>query len=117
VVGPRQALAAVGPYLIINYYNKWLYLCGMCREWILGRTYSSWTGRQGRATVITPMTTRRRIILANVAAALGVPLLLMGAWQAAPLLASAGLLAGLAAWSATFPWRGKGRRRNGADGA
>jgi hypothetical protein len=52
----------------------------------------------------------------EVAAALGVPLLLMGAWQAAPLLASAGVLAGLAAWSATFPWRGKGRRRNGADG-
>ena len=113
VVGPRQALMAVGPYLVVNYYNKWLYLCGMVREWILGRRYSSWTGRQGRATVITPMSTRRRVILANVAAAVGIPLLLVGAWQAVPLLAAAGVLGALAVWSATFPWRGKGRRRSG----
>ncbi len=68
VVGIRKALLGWFPYFILNYYNKWLYLCAFTREWILGRHYAAWTGRQGRKTVITPMTRRRKIVLSCIAA-------------------------------------------------
>jgi cellulose synthase/poly-beta-1,6-N-acetylglucosamine synthase-like glycosyltransferase len=61
VVGPKEAVLGYFPYLVANYYNKWLYLCAFVREWILGRHYSSWTGRQGRKTVITKMTRKRKV--------------------------------------------------------
>jgi cellulose synthase/poly-beta-1,6-N-acetylglucosamine synthase-like glycosyltransferase len=67
VVGPKEAVLGYFPYLIANYY-KWLYLCAFVREWILGRHYSSWTGRQGRKTVITKMTRKRKAGLACVVA-------------------------------------------------
>ncbi|HEY6277328.1 MAG TPA: glycosyltransferase [Streptosporangiaceae bacterium] len=70
VVGVKDAVLGYFPYLVVNYYNKWLYLCAFVREWILGRHYSSWTGRQGRKTVITPMTGRRKITLLCLVAAL-----------------------------------------------
>jgi cellulose synthase/poly-beta-1,6-N-acetylglucosamine synthase-like glycosyltransferase len=66
VVGWKEALLGYFPYLCVNYYNKWLYLCAFVREWILGRHYSSWTGRQGRKTVITPMTARRKLTLSCI---------------------------------------------------
>lgn len=56
------------PYLIVNYYNKWLYLCAFVREWILGRHYVSWTGRQGRKTIITKMSRARKLALTSSAA-------------------------------------------------
>lgn len=68
VVGVREAVLGYFPYLIVNYYNKWLYLCAFVREWILGRHYVSWTGRQGRKTVITKMSRARRLVLASSAA-------------------------------------------------
>lgn len=68
VVGPKEAVLGYFPYLIVNYYNKWLYLCAFVREWILGRHYSSWTGRQGRKTVITKMTRKRKAGLASFTA-------------------------------------------------
>jgi cellulose synthase/poly-beta-1,6-N-acetylglucosamine synthase-like glycosyltransferase len=64
VVGPKEAVLGYFPYLIVNYYNKWLYLCAFVREWILGRHYTSWTGRQGRKTEITKMTRKHRVGLA-----------------------------------------------------
>lgn len=60
VVGFKQAIKGVVPYTLVNYYNKWLYTCAFFREWILGKHYASWTGRQGRKTVITPMTRSRK---------------------------------------------------------
>lgn len=69
VVGPRRAILGWFPYLILNYYNKWLYLCAFTREWILGRHYAAWTGRQGRKTVITAMTSARKAVLVCIAAA------------------------------------------------
>ena len=68
VVGTKEAILGYFPYLVVNYYNKWLYLCAFIREWVLGRHYSSWTGRQGRKTVITPMTRRRKLGLTCLAA-------------------------------------------------
>ncbi|GHA01104.1 glycosyltransferase [Streptomyces echinoruber] len=40
VVGVREAVLGVIPYTLVNYYNKWLYLCGFVREWVLGRHYA-----------------------------------------------------------------------------
>lgn len=68
VVGPKQAIIGYFPYLILNYYNKWLYMCALTREWILGRHYTAWTGRQATKTVITSMTARRKLVLTTLAA-------------------------------------------------
>ncbi len=68
VVGVREAVLGYFPYLIVNYYNKWLYLCAFVREWILGRHYVSWTGRQGRKTEITKMSRSRKVVLTSFAA-------------------------------------------------
>ena len=64
VVGLREAAICFVPWFLVNFYTRWLYLAALFREWVLGRHYASWTGRQGRATVITPMTRRRKIGLA-----------------------------------------------------
>ncbi|NUR76063.1 MAG: glycosyltransferase family 2 protein [Thermoleophilia bacterium] len=68
VVGIREAVLGFLPWLIVNWYTRWLYLAALFREWILGRHYASWTGRQGRATVITPMTSRRKLALTALTA-------------------------------------------------
>jgi poly-beta-1,6-N-acetyl-D-glucosamine synthase len=68
VVGWREALLGFVPWFLVNFYTRWLYIAALFREWVLGRHYASWTGRQGRATVITPMTRRRKVALACVAA-------------------------------------------------
>lgn len=66
VTGWRKALAGAIPYLLINYLNKFWYDCALVREWVLGRQYTSWTGRQGRPVEITPMTAARRAGLAKI---------------------------------------------------
>jgi cellulose synthase/poly-beta-1,6-N-acetylglucosamine synthase-like glycosyltransferase len=63
VCGLKKALIGAVPYIVMNYYNKWLYLCAMIREWALNRPYLSWTGRQGRKVNIAPLSTRRRGVL------------------------------------------------------
>jgi poly-beta-1,6-N-acetyl-D-glucosamine synthase len=50
VVGVGQAVAGLVPWMVMNAYNRWLYLAALGREWILGRHYVSWTGRHGFAT-------------------------------------------------------------------
>jgi cellulose synthase/poly-beta-1,6-N-acetylglucosamine synthase-like glycosyltransferase len=72
----RQAIVGFPCYWIANWWNKSIYLWTFVREWILGRHYQSWTGRQGRATVISPMSRRRKyglslsVLLLFVAASL-----------------------------------------------
>jgi cellulose synthase/poly-beta-1,6-N-acetylglucosamine synthase-like glycosyltransferase len=68
VVGPREALLGAVPYLLVNFYNKALYLWTFFREWVLGRHYGGWTGRHGFAKTIHPMTPERRAGLATVIA-------------------------------------------------
>jgi biofilm PGA synthesis N-glycosyltransferase PgaC len=63
VVGVREALLGAIPYTLVNFYNKGLYLWTFVREWILGCHYASWTGRHGRATVITPLRPKRAATL------------------------------------------------------
>ena len=59
----KQAIVGFPCYWIANWWNKAIYFWTFIREWILGRHYVSWTGRQGRATVITPMNGTRKIVL------------------------------------------------------
>ena len=65
----KQALVGFPCYWSANWWNKSIYLWTLIREWILGRHYMSWTGRQGRATEIAPMTRRRKLGLLLVATA------------------------------------------------
>ena len=69
VVGIREAVLAFVPWFLVNFYTRWLYIAALSREWILGRHYAAWTGRQGRATVYTPMNSRRRLALKVLTAA------------------------------------------------
>jgi cellulose synthase/poly-beta-1,6-N-acetylglucosamine synthase-like glycosyltransferase len=67
----RQAIVGFPCYWLANWWNKAIYFWTFIREWILGRHYTSWTGRQGRATEITPMSSRRKIGLISTATGLG----------------------------------------------
>lgn|SRR5829696_530189 len=81
----KQAIVGFPCYWIANWWNKAIYFWTFIREWILGRHYVSWTGRQGRATVISPMSRSRKIGLISAAAAVA----LAGAsWHAAAAEAS-----------------------------
>lgn len=62
----RQSFTGFFCYFIANWINKAIYLWTFVREWILGKHYESWTGRQGRKTQVSAMTTRRKISLAVI---------------------------------------------------
>jgi cellulose synthase/poly-beta-1,6-N-acetylglucosamine synthase-like glycosyltransferase len=62
VVGFRQAAMGLVPWLVMNAYNRWLYMTAMFREWVLGKHWASWTGRHGYAKQITPMSRRRKAV-------------------------------------------------------
>lgn len=74
-IGWRSALSGYLAYWLVTWLIKAIYLWAFIREWILGRHYASWTGRQGRATVITPMTWKRRLVLSFAAGSLLLPAL------------------------------------------
>jgi poly-beta-1,6-N-acetyl-D-glucosamine synthase len=84
----RQAILGFPCYWIANWWNKAIYLWTFVREWILGRHYVSWTGRQGRATEIAPMSRRRKIALVSMCAAAAVGF--AGAAPAAAYASTAG---------------------------
>lgn len=90
VVGWKKAMLGFWPYTILNFYNKYLYTRAMFREWLLGRHYASWTGRTGRKTVITPMTSRRRFHLAWGSASAGLITAVSGAWSGSAAIAGVG---------------------------
>ena len=55
-------------------YDQAIYFWTFIREWILGRDYVSWTGRQGRPTEIAPMSVARRHGLAGTGLLMLIPL-------------------------------------------
>lgn len=69
-VGVREAIRCFIPYYVVNFLNKGIYIWTFIREWLLGRHYAAWTGRQGRKTEITPMTPTRKAVLGCVSAAI-----------------------------------------------
>ena len=75
----KQAIVGFPCYWLANWWNKAIYLWTFIREWVLGRHYTSWTGRQGRATEITPMSRRRKIGLISSSTGLG---LVVTGWHA-----------------------------------
>jgi cellulose synthase/poly-beta-1,6-N-acetylglucosamine synthase-like glycosyltransferase len=81
----KQAIVGFPCYWLANWWNKAIYFWTFMREWILGRHYTSWTGRQGRATEITPMSRHRKIGLISTSAGLA---LAGGGLQAAAMHAS-----------------------------
>jgi cellulose synthase/poly-beta-1,6-N-acetylglucosamine synthase-like glycosyltransferase len=91
----KQAFVGFPCYWLANWWNKAIYLWTFIREWILGRHYTSWTGRQGRATEITPMSRRRKIGLISTSAglALAVAGLQAAATRASPAQTAILLLA------------------------
>jgi biofilm PGA synthesis N-glycosyltransferase PgaC len=73
----KQAIIGFPCYWIANWWNKVIYFWTFIREWILGRHYHSWTGRQGRPTEIAPMSVARRYGLAGTGFLMLVPFLLL----------------------------------------
>ena len=73
----KQAIIGFPCYWIANWWNKSIYFWTFIREWILGRHYQSWTGRQGRPTEIAPMSIARRYGLAGTGFLIMVPFLLL----------------------------------------
>ncbi len=69
-IGWKQAVASFPAYWLVNWLNKSIYLWTFLREWGLGKHYASWTGRQGRAMVITPMPRGRKLAFALTLASL-----------------------------------------------
>jgi biofilm PGA synthesis N-glycosyltransferase PgaC len=82
VVGLRRALLGFVPWFFVNIYTRWLYIAALIREWIFGRHYASWTGRQGRATVITPMSARRKKVLSAIAIGGALAAVIVGSYGA-----------------------------------
>lgn len=68
----KQAITGFPCYWIANWWNKAIYFWTFIREWVLGRHYVSWTGRQGRATEITPMSRRRKTVFAVMTVAVAI---------------------------------------------
>ncbi len=74
VVGVREAMLGLVPYTLVNILHRWWYAAALIREWIIGRRYAAWTGRQGRPAVMTPLSPRRAAILSTAVIAVA-PLL------------------------------------------
>ncbi len=111
IVGWKKAALGFCPYTILNFYNKYLYTQAMFREWLLGRHYASWTGRSGRKTVITPMTPRRRRVMAQTAALVGIAAGAVGLAAASLPTAVTGAVVAIGIPAALTPWRGTGHHR------
>jgi poly-beta-1,6-N-acetyl-D-glucosamine synthase len=72
----KQALLGFPCYWIANWWNKTIYFWTFIREWILGRHYVSWTGRQERPTEIAPMSLGRKYGLVLTLVLVGIPTLI-----------------------------------------
>ena len=88
----KQAVLGFPCYWLANWWNKAIYLWTFIREWILGRHYTSWTGRQGRATEITPMSRGRKIGLISTATGLALVVAGLPAGSEQGSLAGTGIL-------------------------
>jgi len=102
IVGPKEAVLGFLPWFLVNFYTRWLYIAALFREWVLGRHYASWTGRQGRATVITPMSRGRKIVLTSVGTAVAVGLVIGDAGRANVSLPGIAVLVLATAAAGTF---------------
>lgn len=60
----RQAVLGWPAYWLTNFFiNKPIYIWTGVRELVLGKHFTSWTGRQGRSAEVTRMTAKRKVTL------------------------------------------------------
>ncbi|MBW4717197.1 glycosyltransferase [Saccharothrix obliqua] len=73
-LGWRTTIRCLPSWLALQYLTGPLTAWWLFREWVLGRRLTSWTGRHGRRPAMTPVSRRRKAVLAAtaVAAAAGV---------------------------------------------
>jgi len=64
-IGVRRTLRSWPCFAVVSMLTSAVSLWTMLREWGLGRHLSSWTGRQGRRSVMTPMPAGRRRVFAG----------------------------------------------------
>jgi len=108
-IGIRRTLVNYPAYLLVGTMGTVLSLWVMFREWVLGRHLTSWTGRQGRRTVITRMSERRRLALTGTGAGVGALGALLGRVSQQGDLVLAGVSASGAALLAGLLWHLVGR--------
>ncbi|PBC72143.1 cellulose synthase/poly-beta-1,6-N-acetylglucosamine synthase-like glycosyltransferase [Streptomyces sp. TLI_235] len=104
-LGVRRALACYPAYLLVGTLGTAFALWVMFREWVLGRHLVSWTGRQRRRTVVTPIPDRRRRALGLLGAGAGWATALTGTLRGDPDLAATGIALAVAVPLAALPWR------------
>ncbi len=68
-LGWRYAIACLPSRMVTAMVTRVIYATTYIREWVLGRHYLSWTGRQSRASVISPMSSRRRVAFSGLTGA------------------------------------------------
>ncbi len=68
-LGWRYAVACLPPRLVTSAVARSIYATTYLREWVLGRHYLSWTGRQSTSSVISPMSSRRRVAFSGLTGA------------------------------------------------
>ncbi len=77
-LGPKDAIRCLPAHMVAAVLNRYVYLWALIREWILGRRYAGWTGRQTSVATIAPMSRQRRLALASGGACLAS--LSLGGW-------------------------------------
>jgi hypothetical protein len=67
-LGVRTTLHCLPGWFLLQTVTGPITTWWLVREWILGRHLTTWTGRHGRKPTLTPMSTRRKAVLAAAAA-------------------------------------------------
>ncbi|MEV0675830.1 glycosyltransferase family 2 protein [Actinosynnema sp. NPDC050436] len=68
-LGWRTTFKCLPSWLALQYLTGPLTAWWLFREWVLGRSLTTWTGRHGRRPALTPMTRRRKFLLSTGAVA------------------------------------------------
>ncbi|MEU4805118.1 glycosyltransferase family 2 protein [Actinosynnema sp. NPDC023587] len=68
-LGWRTTLRCLPSWLVLQSLTGPLTSWWLFREWVLGRRLTTWTGRHGRKPALTPVTRRRKAVLATGLAA------------------------------------------------
>lgn len=71
-LGVRTTLRCVPGWLVLQTVTGPMATWWLVREWVLGRHLTSWTGRHGRRPALTPMSSRRKVVLAALTTLAGV---------------------------------------------
>jgi poly-beta-1,6-N-acetyl-D-glucosamine synthase len=76
-LGVRMTLHCFPGWFLLQTVTGPITTWWLIREWVLGRHLTSWTGRHGRKTTLTPMSNRRKATLASAAVLAGLAILVV----------------------------------------